>query len=261
MFTVNLDDFKTPFCNLTSEIQSALSISAAPQSKLDKYISGRLTSHASLFNSEPIRELTGSFEMNEGKIKLNDIRYGRIGCNGQISLMNPIKLDLMVKLDAVDMQDFLNFWLQSKAFDSAGEVSGVIKVGGDLKNPFLRGNLQASDGFIKKLSFSKINLNVEGNYPYLIIADSTLTKKDGIMVTINGPFNLGDRKNFKNQVSALTIAPIVKDSSFERAWTIKSLDDEELGTTQIKYRLRKSILGASPDEDAALIGVEKSMDF
>ena len=160
------------------------------------------------------------------------------------------------------MEDFLAFWSNSREFSAAGTVAGKIKVSGALDHLLLKGNLASFNGFVDKLQYDSFFLNMEGIYPHLQIASSTVSQSDGPSYTLDGPFNLSDQQSFKKQIENLTIAPLINDSGSRVEWTFKRLKDERSGTTEIKYLLRKdNASGDAFSKESDMLGVERRMEF
>jgi hypothetical protein len=159
------------------------------------------------------------------------------------------------------MQAFLDFWSSRGKHDSSGYVVGDIKLAGTLGNLQMRGNLQAFNGHIESLRFDNIHLNAQGVYPKLYVAQTTVSKTDGFSFMLEGLVDISDRVNFKKQIRALSVSPLVTETATKKEWTIKRFAGKELGSTEFKYLLRKDISGASAKEESALLGVEQKLEF
>lgn len=267
-FLLDIEHLKTPFFDLLSKVESSIEIIRGPENfykKLgDTKLRGRVWSQYSLVNYKPIQELSGSFEVKDRRLHLTAFSFGSLNCNGYVDLIPPYKLDLVINLLDVGMKDFLNFWGAGDEYESSGAVSGEIRAFGALDHLMLKGNLESRHGFVQKLDYDIISLNIEGVYPHMQIAHSTISKSDGVSFTLDGPINLEDKANFKKQIKALMIAPLVSDSGSELEWTIKRLNPEGSGTTELKYRFqRKNALesGASAGDKIDMLGIERTRKF
>ncbi len=219
---------------------------------------------SSVTSENQMREFFGHFTIKEHQLYLNSYLKEQLACHGAIDLFYPYKLNFIFNLAAIDMDDFLNFWVRDKGYHSSGMVSGEIKVLGALNRLSLKGNLQSTNGFIKELKYDSIYLNIEGIYPRLEITSSTLTKTGGLSYVFAGPFNLGAQENFKEQIKLLNISPLVKDSPSQREWTLKRLQGENSTATEIKYLLRKeneTILSNTQGAQSDLLGVQRTLEF
>jgi len=266
--SLDVEHLKTPFFDLLSKIESSVEVvpykNKPDQSMGGAAMHGTIWSQYSLVDYKPVRELTGRFLIKDKKLHLTNISFGHIKCNGYIGLEAPYKLDMAVNLYEVNMDDFLNFWSSNKKYDSEGLVSGEIKASGTFNRLALKGILASRNGFVQKLEYDSIFLNIEGVYPNMQIARSTISQLDGVSFSLDGPFDLSDKKNFKKQIKALTIAPLVSDSGSEFEWTIKRLEPENSDTTELKYKFRKrDALGTGPaaGDDIDMFGVERTRRF
>jgi len=254
-FLLDAQHFKMLFFDISSKIEGSV------ESKAQGYF-GKVRSQYTLVDFQPIRELVGSFDIRNNRISLARFSVGSIECKGYVDLNPPHKLNLVFKLEGMAMDNFLSFWMRDQKMEAEGEVSGTIKVSGDSENIFLKGNLGSLNGRIKELKYDSIYLNAEGVYPHLRIVRSMLSEKEGLTFTLEGPFNLKDTENFRKQVKALTISPLVRDSNSSAEWTIKRFKEEETGMTEIKYFLRKEKgLDSSSDEGSGILGIERMVEF
>jgi len=153
--------------------------------------------------------------------------------------------------------------MKNKDYNSAGQVAGVIKATGTLDRLNLRGNLKSYNGRIKDINYDSIALNIEGIYPnFQIDRSSNLSRVDGMSFSFNGPIDFGDRKNFKRQLKGLNISPLVKESASQKKWTIKRHKESGADSAELKYFIRKEgSFNSSNEEEAALFGIERSLEF
>jgi len=265
---LDIEHLKTPLFDLLSKIGSSVEVvSNNKTSRLnfdEVSFKGSVWSNYSLLDYKPVQELSGNYEIRDNKLILNAISFGGLSCNGEIDLVRPFNMDLAVDLRDIPMKDFLNFWGMRKKYDSAGLVSGVIKASGPVDNMALKGNLASRNGFVHKLDFDVITLNIAGVYPDMKISDSAISKSDGVSFNLDGPFDLSDKGNFKKQIKALTLSPLVSDSGNGLEWTIKRVNPEDSGTSEIKYRFRKGDAlgtGTSVDDETDMFGFERTNKF
>jgi len=258
-FSIHLEHLQTPIFDLSSKVEGSIKVDKS-NGNAHPLIRGEIWSRYSLYDFKPIRELSGRFEIKDYKLYLDKINYGQMALNGKISLIDPYRMDLKLNLTAIDMNDFLDFWNKNRKYQSNGDVSGTIKISGAIDRLLLKGNLESRNGFIKKLFYDSILLNIEGEYPNMVITQSPITETGGLTYSVNGPIDLSDSENFKKQIKALTISPLVHDSATQREWTIME-KQEESGTTAIKYLLRKEDLAGSDAQGSDMLGIEKSMEF
>lgn len=258
---LDVDHLKTPIFELSSEIESLIAV-LNKEHPMDTKIYGKLWSKYSILNYKPIRELSGDFEFEGGRVELKNVIFGSMECNGYFEIFPPFKADITFSLTDVPMEDFLAFWTGQSLYEASGKVSGDIRLSGNFRKPLLRGNLLSQNGLIKELKYRTMKLNIEGVYPAMEISQSFISQADGLSFSFSGPINLSDKNNFKKQIKALALVPMVRDSSDKVEWTIRRLDETEGASTEIKY-LKMKNAGDSPFSfgNSDMLGVERSVDF
>jgi hypothetical protein len=265
--SLDADHIKTPLFDLLSKIEGSVDLVKGENSNgnpFDTALQGKVWSQYSLVDYKPINELSGRFEVKDKKLHVMALSVGNLTCDGYIGLAAPYNLDVAVNLMGVDMKDFLNFWGSGKDDESSGEVFGEIKASGSFDRLALKGNLQSRDGFVQDLDYDAIVLNIEGVYPFMKIANSTVSSSDGVSFSLEGLFDLSDKENFTKQIKALTLAPLVSDSGSEMEWTIKRLSPEDSGMTEFKYHMKKGdALGTGPSagDEIDMLGIERTKKF
>lgn len=247
--------------DLSTEIESIFEFKETTH-LLPEVLVGKVWSNYSVVDFKPVKELSGTFKVGNNHLVLNDISFGSLDCSGYIDLEAPHKLDLSLAVNLMEMKDFLKFWMRNKDYDSAGQVAGIIRATGSMDRLNLKGNLESYDGFIKDLTFDSLVLNIEGVYPDLLIdKSSNLSRGDGVSFTFDGPINFEDRTNFKRQLKSLNFSPLVKESSSQKKWTIKRHKEGGSNSAELKYFIRKEGDGSQNDDESALFGIERSLEF
>ncbi|HLF18234.1 MAG TPA: hypothetical protein VI749_04980 [Candidatus Omnitrophota bacterium] len=256
LLTLDIEHMKSPYFDLSSQIQSSLIFDKAGSA-----VSGELSSQYSLIDYKPTKELSGRFEIKGDRVYLTSLSFSHIAFNGFVEFMDPFAVDMLVEMDQLPLEDFLDFWTPHSKLDSSGVVGGEIKLAGTLDKLQMRGNLQVYDGHIENLLFDNIHLNAQGVYPLLQVAQTSVSKADGVSFMVDGPVDISDQLNFKKQIKALHISPLVTETATKKEWTIKRLHGTEMGSTELKYLLRKDISGSTVKEESALLGVEQKLEF
>ncbi len=257
--SLKLDHFKSLSHDLSTQLDTSLDVKKIPDG-VDQFIYGKLSTQYTLIDFKPIRDLSGEFQIKDKKIFLNFVTIGNVTCEGTIDLTSPLKLDLSFHLNDIEMHDFLDFWAADNDYSSSGKVSGTIKASGTPDKILLKGNLQSFNGFVEHLEYDSFLLNAEGYFPKLDLAKTTVTETSGVVFTLDGPIDLSDHENFKKQIKALTVSPVVNDSNQERSWTIKR-SQEEKATSEIRYLMRKDGLNPSTSQPSDMMGVEHTVAF
>lgn len=256
LLDVDIEHVKSPYFDLSSQIQGNLAFN-----KQSPEVFGHLTSQYSLLDYKPIKELTGEFEIKDNRVFFKSLSFGNIAWTGFVDYRQPYKLDMVVEMDKLAMPAFLNIWVPHNTLESSGLVSGEIRLLGSLNDLEMRGRLQAFDGHVEELKFTDIDLTAAGTYPNIEISQTVISKADGMTFVVNGPVNISDPADFRKQIRALDISPMVNRTASKAEWTIKRLKGgADSATTEFKYLLRsdKSSLAT---EESALLGVERKLEF
>ena len=207
-------------------------------------------------------EVTGEFSIRDNQLHLKTIMKDYATGDGFVTLIPPFHVDFGLELAAMDLNEFLDLWVPHRQYESAGEVSGSIKISGIPERLSLKGKLHSPAGFVKNLSFESMDLNIEGFYPYLYISQSSLTKRNGMTFQFEGPFDLSAREGYKSQLKRLEFSPVVEETSFDREWTLKRSENDD-SRMEIKYLLRKDVPGTVPpsEKDVGMLGIEQTVKF
>jgi len=257
---LDLEHFQLPYFEISSQIESSITID--PNStELIPNLFGKISSQYSLIDYKPTKELSGHFEIKDGRVYFNSLSFADIAWNGFIGIRSPYDIDLAFEIDSIPMVDFLDFWARNNTYSSSGSVTGEIRLKGKLNDLNLSGNLQAYNGNIGKLRFDSIQLHASGPYPVINVFNTAISKTNGFSFMVDGPVDISDKVNFKKQVKALNVSPIVSDTATKTEWTIKRLKSKDLGSTEFKYLLRKGDDVHSSAEESAMLGVEQTLEF
>lgn len=261
---VNLDKLHTPFFDISTILEGTVEI-IKDETRSIRSLSGKLESRYTLINYKPVEELVGQFEIRDSTLMIHSLSVGNLVYKGEVQLAAPYNVDVTVELQDVPLPDFIAFFSPNKQAPSEGLVSGTIHLGGTLSHFHLRGNVVSDSGFVKPLEFKNITLNAEGYYPNIAIANSTITKADGMSFSIVGDLDLGDHDHLDKQIESLKVEALVSQAGTEAEWTlkrVKSDSDKVASTTELKYLMRKEDNSADPTrEDSGMLGVEKKVEF
>ena len=261
---VNVNHLRTSIFDLSTEFETTIGVKNLDRTA-QRSFQGQISSRYSLINYKPFRELSGFFEMRDKTLYLESLSLGGVTLNGYIELMSPYRVDFSLILKEIKMADFLAFWGGDEDINSQGLVSGHILVSGFLNQLGLKGSLASYNGFVDQLSFDSIILNLEGIYPVIHLANSTVAQTDGMAFNIEGDFDLTHKERFEEEITALKKLPVVianrSKSSLE--WTISRKETSpDSNTTEFKYFLRKEPPHKGTiDEGTEMLGVERSVKF
>ena len=260
-FSGTIDHVKTPMLDVSSIVESTIEVTPEADGS-GRFWRGTIESKYSLINYKPARELSGNFEIQKGKLYLNQLSWGGFICNGFIGLFSPHDIDLSLQLADIAVED-LHFISGCKE-DSrlSGTVSGRIELLGSLGSLSLRGKLLAYSGAIEDLAFDSIVANFDGAYPMIHIDESNITESSGLSFNIEGNLDLRNHCNLLAGITALKMSPVVGENNLYREWTIKRNQETERSATEFKYRLKKKENeGTTSKEDADMLSVEHNIKF
>ena len=255
-----LNHFKTPYFDVSTEFKGFVDL--ITREDHSNIIKGDLSSQYSLIDYKPFRDVSGSFEIRDNQLKLWNLTFGGIVCDGTIDLSKGIAANLNVRLNNLPMEQFLSFF-SDKETQSAGSVSGIIHFSGSPDNLNVSGQLSTYDGYVNDLAYNSILINFEGIFPAIQLLDSSLvTLDDGQSFLLSGPIHLNQRGNFKEQIAALNRSPLIQQGAEGAEWTIKRhIAENDTGSTELKYLQRTDTKSDVPNKIADMIGFEKNMKF
>ncbi len=258
---VSLDHLDTSFINISSQINSLVSVLADKNSKSGSVWQGELASQYTLVNFKPVDEIRGSFKVANRKLQLNNLIIGSVKTNGSIELVSPFQLDLDLQFTGIKMEDFFKLWGADDSVRSNGSLEGILEITGDLEQPYLKGSFKTFEGFVKDLNYESIIINAEGYYPMVKLNNSKVSSVDGMMFNVEGTFNMARRGMYMEEIATLKKTPVVVENPEGTEWTLKSRNEtNQLNTTEFKYFLRKENATTS-QEQSDMLGVERNIRF
>lgn len=171
------------------------------QNKLDSVV-GDFSTSGSIVNYSPIRELKGTFEVKEGKIKLVGVNYGDVAFfNGTVSFFPTSSVDMNVNFRGVEFGGLADLTLEKGLI--SGAVSGEIRVYGDLGSELnVDGQLDFLNGNIGAVRYNSAKLKLKGSGTVLEFIDSKVYTEDEALM-LEGKVDLreiGSPRFFRNVV-------------------------------------------------------------
>ena len=264
-FHVNatLNHVRTPVFDISSIVEGSLEI-VFDKNGTGQFLRGAIESKYSLINYKPTHELTGHFEVKNGKLSLTTLAWGGFTCDGNVGLFPPYEIDMAVQLADIDTQD-LSAMSTCKEGDSklTGTVSGRVEFLGFIDQLMLRGKIISNNGLIGDLAYDSVLLNFEGSYPTIHIGESNVTEENGLSFNVEGDMDLSKRCDLAKSFAGLKMSPLVNESNLHREWTIKRKQETSVSATEFKYRLNKKANEATSasKEDADMLGIEHVIKF
>ena len=257
---VKIDHLDTPFFELSTELNAALEVIADKNNA--RSISGKIGSRYSLIDLKPAKETTGGFEIKNGVLTINSLSIGNLHCEGKLGLASPYPVDLIVRFNGIYLKEFIDFFAGAQKFPAEGEVAGEIRASGSARDLQLKGTLASYNGTVKGFDYNHMLLNLAGTYPLIRIIESDIAQADGLSFQVKGAIDLSDKDNFDKQIKALKQEPFVAEDGTSREWTLKrTRSDSQNSKTEVKYLLRKDESQPSAQEEDAMIGVTRTVEF
>ena len=261
---LELDHFKTSFFDISTVFQISLELMRKEEG-LISMIRGTVDTKYSLANYKPLHELSGYFEIKEGKLYLNALSWAQFLCDGFLNLLPPYEMDLSFQFDDLDMQEYAQFsgCGKNETTTVKGRVSGNLRLSGFPDKPMLKGRLISDGGFVQGLAYDRMSINFEGLYPVVEIVDSRVTEETGLSFNLEGRYDLRGYCNPLEGMIAMRLSPLIDENQTHRIWTIKQEKDAGTeNTTEFRYRLKKQLNAGDPSYgDSDLLGVERSIKF
>ena len=224
---------------------------------------GQFQSRYSLLNHKPIEELSGTFEIQNHVLYLSDLSAGGVHLQGLWELADPRGMDLDIQFKDISLKDFIALWVDDPNLEAQGLMSGNLQISGRFPQLALKGTLASYAGQVGDLSYDSIVLNLKGEWPLVILTDSTVTESDGMSFRIDGDLDLSSQETLKKDIGALNKSPLVTTGDSRWEWTIKRKEHHEDSSSELKYFLRKEDQRNQipSKEDSDLFGVEQKIKF
>lgn len=262
-FSGKIDHVSTPLWNISSVLESTIEM-AEDKDSSGRFLKGTFASKYSLINYKPAHELSGNFEIKNGRLRINRLSWGGFNYEGYIDLMAPFEIGLTLRMTDIAVADLPSIGVcqEGGSHSLTGTVSGRIDIAGFIDRVILRGKLSAFNGSIGNLVYENILVNFEGLYPVIHIADSNVTEAEGLSFNIEGNLDLANQCNLIAGLTALKMSPIIDENSIRREWTIKRNKETENSSTEVKYRFKKQLNETpAPKDDADMLSIERKIMF
>jgi len=260
-FSADIKNLRTPFFDIATVVEGNLDIVRAPDKQLVALL-GKVRSRYTLVDGKPIDELSGQMEIRDGVIRINSLNLGSFSCQGEMALASPHKMNLVVDFRSINFDEIINS-RSRELVKGLTNIDGNIIISGALADLFLRGKLasyaqnDSGDDYLQAL------INFSGKPEDIVIANSSVSKPDGMIFSLSGKLNLKDYKSFPQQIDALVKEPLVSQRGDQYEWTLKKVESQNRsGSTELKYLLRKGEDRSDPTRaDTGMLGVERKMEF
>lgn len=258
-----LENVSTPFFEITAHLKGAVEIDK--KTVHSQKISGRIVQELDDKSSDRADEgFVLDFQLVDGILHVDKFALAGMTGKGFINTAHPFEMDFRFGFQDVDLMYAL-CWLRdgTKKVETKGTVSGFAQWAGTPDKLSVRAQLVSQKGSIQKFSYDLLSLHLQGIYPVLELAGSTVTKSSGFSFDLDGQFDFNSSADLKTQFQAIKKIPLIKENALQSQWILKrfhgSNDD---GKTETKFFLKKDkSTGSMDQDDSELFGMEKKIGF
>ena len=176
--TTNLEHLKIENFDVLSNLNLTLNKRLKPQDGTQN-VSGSFKTYGSVINKRPFPELSSSFEIRDGRLRILSFSLGdNYNLRGIVNLSAPFDADLSLNFyQAVPSELIAQFSFPEQP-NFSGLFNGLIKITGQLCQPKVEGYLEVNQGRIGELNFVSADINIKGRYPKISIVDSRICRED-----------------------------------------------------------------------------------
>ena len=229
------------------------------------HIEGKVQAKYSLLNYKPLKEMKGSFKLDNSGIDILDFVWGDIEIDGTVKFASPQEMDLDVVITDMDVNElatFLGFY--QKDLIMTGLVDGEINIKGKAPSFYIKGRIRAQDGNFDELNFEKAIINFAGIYPLMHIVDSGIVEKNGFAYVIDGSIDLEAINDFESESHNLIFYQGDSDSFGGQTWVVERKKNYMEDREELELKL-----SPSPSQplkfrfkgDEEILGLEHTLKF
>lgn len=254
------ENFATPFFDMTAHLKGAVEF----DNKIlqSRKISGRIVQDLSDGSLNPDEGLVVAFHMADEVLHVDKASWAGLTGKGFVNLRQPFEVDFRFGFQDVQMSYALS-WLSdgTKELDATGALSGFTQLAGPADKLSIRAHLVSHYGSIEKFSYDLLSLHLQGIYPVVELANSTVTKSSGFSFDLDGKINLESRADMETQFKTVKKIPLINENALQSQWVLKR-GFEDGGKTETKFFLKKDKQTSFTDQDdSELFGMEKKIGF
>lgn len=262
-YALNLQVQHLKFSNLIISSHIRASVDITQNSQEEPGLSGKIFSKYTLVNFKPVREFSSRYEIRDHFLNLENFVFGSLSGKARVHLQDPFKSFLQLTVKALDLDSFLDLWLEEKKESYDALIYGNIRAEGDMNNVNVTGTLSSQFLTLGGRDFEFLQFSIAGNYPHVFVDNGRIVSEDGGQFSFKGPFDISSQNTYKQQVMAMNIRPVVTQSDSELEWTLKRVGQTDNAKTEIKYLKRKtSDVDIFPEEEEeGMFGLERVLEF
>lgn len=258
LMSMDVAHIRTPLCDVAARVQGHFELEGASRRQMS--FSGEISSHYTLLDYKPIRDLYLKFSVRDRKLVVDSFWAGALSGRGEIDLTGKKLMNISLELLSADLEDILPFVrkkLGEKPFALTGVVTGGVSLSGPWSRPEIRGRLVSYNGRLKSLDYDSIVLDFEGAYPVLRLRDAVVTQTEGLSFKLAGAIDLSRIEQIGTQLRMLQKMPVFSDNNNRREWVLRRLRSPGEATIETSYFLMQD----ERNKSSAVVGVRKSIEF
>lgn len=191
-------------------------------------LQGQLTTEGTVINWKPLPyEAEFKFDFSKDGIHLSSSNFlGGAEVLGQIDFSNDYASDLTVKAQNYPLINLDPFFGFGKEVDTNGKMDIEIHFQGSPWAPNVESRCRITDSWLSKKEFKAIDVNVQGVYPTVRLANSHILLKDGSSMRIADK-SLEVQELFKGKTYESLISEAQQDKVVWGDWELSRQTDSE----------------------------------
>jgi len=196
--TVNLEHYKLQDIDVVAFAKLRLEPTEAFKKDKKWFFLGTLKTDYLIFDTEPVNDLQGTFQVNQFSIEDIKFHWGpRYLLTGNYSPLDPKKSTFALTLRSIDLGKLKRLFFYARPKDFGGIASGKIALTGDIRNPLIAGDIEVDNGIAGSFNYKAAYLKFSGYYPYLRLADSKIVRGKS-QLYLKGDLNLKAQNVFQD---------------------------------------------------------------
>lgn len=197
-FSGKAEHLKVMNCDIISNIESRLKLKDD-----NSILSGYIALTGNILNYYPFKDIKLFFALKPDSLDVLSLEIGhQLRVYGSLKSFTDKIVDMTLVANNFDLNDY--FGTKTKQLPVRGSFNGKIKVTGPLPQPEVSGKLWSDGGYVDKLNYNLMALNIKGRWPVMDLGGSRINT-DSAQLFINGEVDM-NRVKEKNFYDDLTIS-------------------------------------------------------
>lgn len=262
VLNADFEHFPTPLFDMTTQLKGVVRLENLMFKP--KAVSGRIWQDGPGSDRFDDQAFNLEFRWEEDMLHIRKLVLEGMSGAASMRMFAPFTVDVRLAFQEMDIA-YIMAWLKdgTRKLEAQGTVSGYLHLSGTPDHLTVKSNIVSQNGSIEKLSYELFSLHLQGVYPMIELAHSTITKSSGLSFDLEGTVDLSNRTNIKSQFKAIKKIPLIKENALQSQWVFKRVQDPDgEGRTETKFFIRKDKRTSSTDpDDSELFGMEKKIGF